>query len=512
MMAKITVTYGKRRTSSRMLDEKRFRRYFLTSLGFPYSSIIPVLLAAITVHANHVPTGPTESAPSFPTISIQHSSPIITNRTPIIEEADFGLSIIAQLQQSHAPEAVRFRSPSQLLCPPLAEQPTLLDNMEYVEPPTKLSQHYSPAHTAQTRRYSTAAIGEEVSPQPRVTSYNLNRQCLAHTDGKAKAMLAATAPLKSTPHLTTPLLPNFTKSSSLAISADHEQSETAHRLKRNRGLNLAQSTSPELQKRTMHRGEKIEIMAKQLAPRRLHPNESDNLCRKVRKLAGSSPNRRPDHRQTGLDNAPRPHADGKNGSKTNQMEVFTYSKTPFETEKDFEDNLSDGLLSDCPTGASTPKSTRTSSRLPNCQENGDELSPFFGSGQDTFRPEQLASSLDQFITSTSKLASVEPTSDGHWVKKHPSPSKKALEDLEAAFAIYTTLKPLRGKDERDELATNPRRPLANANRNEARGPSREKRAVHTGSHNASSKCSYRTRYGLPCQSESRGCQDDDELR
>ncbi|KAM3497214.1 hypothetical protein MY10362_009427 [Beauveria mimosiformis] len=161
----------------------------------------------------------------------------------------------------------------------------------------------------------------------------------------------------------------------------------------------------------------------------------------------------------------------------------TYPRDPFADETSFEENLFDGLLCECPTGSSTPKST-------------------------TLMPQLHRNDIDGSCKGKTAIESI----PGYGrVKKHPSPSKKALEDLEMALAIYTKLKPLEGGDETDELAKDERGALSAADHNKAMRQDR-KFAVPEVAHGMAHRRAYRIRHGLPYRPTQKNTQDIDELR
>ncbi|KAJ2979639.1 hypothetical protein NQ176_g3129 [Zarea fungicola] len=126
----------------------------------------------------------------------------------------------------------------------------------------------------------------------------------------------------------------------------------------------------------------------------------------------------------------------------NHMPDPNHSLDPFAEEADFEKNISAGFLSECPTGSSTPKLMVSKP----CPELSDEAY------NERARSESNSPYSETLLPLSHETRSSTESVNGGRVKKHPSPSKKALEDLEIAFAIYTKLKPLENGDDTDELA------------------------------------------------------------
>ncbi|KGQ06825.1 hypothetical protein BBAD15_g7849 [Beauveria bassiana D1-5] len=188
----------------------------------------------------------------------------------------------------------------------------------------------------------------------------------------------------------------------------------------------------------------------------------------------------------------------------------TFPRDPFADEKSFEENLFDGLLCECPTGSSTPKSTTLTLQLHRNGEGDDDRSHHFAIESESLSAQNPDRKIDIDGSCKGKTA-IESISGYSRVKKHPSPSKKALEDLELAFAIYTKLKPLEGGDETDELAKDERGALSAADHNKAMRQDR-KFAVPEEAHEMAHRRAYRIRHSLPYRPTVKNTQDIDELR
>ncbi|KAM3564721.1 hypothetical protein ARSEF4850_001686 [Beauveria asiatica] len=188
----------------------------------------------------------------------------------------------------------------------------------------------------------------------------------------------------------------------------------------------------------------------------------------------------------------------------------TYPRDPFADETSFEENLFDGLLCECPTGSSTPKSTTLMAQLQRNGDGDDGCSHHFAIESETLHAESPDRKMDMDGSCKGKAA-MEPIPGYGRVKKHPSPSKKALEDLELALAIYTGLKPFEGGDETDELAKDERGALSAADDKEAMRQDRNF-AVPEVAHEMADRRAYRIRHSLPSRPTLKNTQDIDELR
>ncbi|KAI8672585.1 hypothetical protein NCS56_00721800 [Fusarium sp. Ph1] len=227
-------------------------------------------------------------------------------------------------------------------------------------------------------------------------------------------------------------------------------------------------------------------------------NEGDNLNkRKVQRIVGGQVSRKPvadDGKSLrsgkSLDD---PFSEGggwrtptsfesrlKKGADNDQSAIPPLPHNPFESEKEFDDNIKDRILSTTPVGSSTPRirvervSASSSDQSPTLQ------APKLIQKQTSLRPAGTSLSHGQrelVGTHHSKLTRpdsgkrtlVESVNEARkgWekamgtdafgskrVKKHPSPSKEALESLEMAFRKYTDLKVSGASiDDLDELAT-----------------------------------------------------------
>lgn len=152
---------------------------------------------------------------------------------------------------------------------------------------------------------------------------------------------------------------------------------------------------------------------------------------------------------------------------------------PFLSEGRFEQDLEDRILSSLPTGSSTPRIQVQTVSAPSNESLCRRVDIQYTSKRDvsespTPRREKTAAMatgrmpatpLDAEDAGEATSASVEMCGRGAtakrsrmsiWdrklAKKHPSPSKKALENLEAAFRLYSHLQASgTGQDELDEL-------------------------------------------------------------
>ncbi|TFB02049.1 hypothetical protein CCMA1212_005806 [Trichoderma ghanense] len=224
-------------------------------------------------------------------------------------------------------------------------------------------------------------------------------------------------------------------------------------------------------------------------------NEGDNLNRKkVQQMVGGRVTRKPvandgNALRSGrsldddpfAESAPYHHPNSfENGAKMKIMLGPSVSSLliidPFEAEKGFESNLEDRILSSSPVCASTPRihlhrvQTPTGGESVNehCSKVPTQMSLEKMTTDFSAYPSQEAVSLgkapDQEVQlrplpSTDRIAvgflRDAPSLDachGKWSKKHPSPSKRDLEELEIAFRCYSELKRRGIGEEADELA------------------------------------------------------------
>lgn len=257
-------------------------------------------------------------------------------------------------------------------------------------------------------------------------------------------------------------------------------------------------------------------MHEQLTTIELRLNEGTNLNRrKVQKIVGGSIRRKPVHCQsrTGRESL----VDGHEGSKrqidsrpgTPQASDSAYRRDPFEEESSFEENLSDGLLSECPTGSSTPKTMTLTPRLHRIDEDDDDFSTYSKPEHAGLYAHDAGSSPDVFASHT-EVAVMEPRHGDRRVKKHPSPSKKTLEDLEVAFAMYARLKTLESGDEVDELAKDSLGALSFADHNKVIRHGAKPKVVES-AHRTDRRGAYRIRHSLPFRPGLKNNQDIDEL-
>lgn len=192
-------------------------------------------------------------------------------------------------------------------------------------------------------------------------------------------------------------------------------------------------------------------------------NEGHNLSRqKVQKMVGGSIARKP---VAGVCHEPRPdiseeHLQNMESSidsmallevsfESDDGEIPTNYSDPFASEPDFDSHLDDSILSLSPSGASTPRNEVSN------------LGGFVSSEQHS-PTKQIKSSSPQYARLQRRHldSKVIPTYGneqtlvlGKRVKKHPSPSKTALEDLEKAFQGYNKLQSqILADPQLDELA------------------------------------------------------------
>ncbi|KAF5673281.1 hypothetical protein FHETE_3405 [Fusarium heterosporum] len=232
----------------------------------------------------------------------------------------------------------------------------------------------------------------------------------------------------------------------------------------------------------------------------LRLNEGDNLNkRKVQRIIGGRVNRKPlaDDGKS-LRNGKfteDPFSERGGWRKPNTLEtrltmgphdseggITPLLHNPFESEKGFDNNIEDRFLNSTPVGSSTPRIR---------VERASTSSSRYSSTPSDSNPPQKRPSINftghppilgkggLIASSRSKHMFIDPT-QGTWIdsvtqtrqaweraatetdrfgsdrmKKHPSPSKEALERLEVEFRQFTNIQvPTTGKHDLDELATN----------------------------------------------------------
>ncbi|KAL6699872.1 hypothetical protein J3F84DRAFT_404839 [Trichoderma pleuroticola] len=149
---------------------------------------------------------------------------------------------------------------------------------------------------------------------------------------------------------------------------------------------------------------------------------------------------------------------------------------PFEAEKGFENNLEDRILSSSPVCASTPRIHLHRVQTPTLEDSLDEqgsklptqnslekvttdLTIYQSQEAISFRKSPDQSGQMRTLPNTDRITvglirggpSLD-TCSSNWTKKHPSPSKRDLEQLEIAFRCYSELKRRGIGEEADELA------------------------------------------------------------
>ncbi|KAL7923643.1 hypothetical protein ACQKWADRAFT_325796 [Trichoderma austrokoningii] len=149
---------------------------------------------------------------------------------------------------------------------------------------------------------------------------------------------------------------------------------------------------------------------------------------------------------------------------------------PFEAERGFDSNLEEGILSSSPVCASTPRIHLHRVQTPTTD---DSLDGQCSKLQTQTSMEKMATDLTVYQSqevvplrkASSQSGHVRPlpntdrikvglmrdkpsldASTTKWTKKHPSPSKRDLEELERAFHCYSELKRRGIGEEADELA------------------------------------------------------------
>jgi hypothetical protein len=149
---------------------------------------------------------------------------------------------------------------------------------------------------------------------------------------------------------------------------------------------------------------------------------------------------------------------------------------PFEAERGFDSNLEDGILSSSPVCASTPRVQLHRVQTPTMDDSFDgqcsklrtQTSSEKMTTDLTVYQSQEAVSLRKALSQSGHARPLPNTdrvkidlmrnkpfldaSTTKWTKKHPSPSKRDLEELEIAFRCYSELKRRGIGEEADELA------------------------------------------------------------
>lgn len=162
------------------------------------------------------------------------------------------------------------------------------------------------------------------------------------------------------------------------------------------------------------------------------------------------------------------------GRRESKLRSFSSSMNPFEAEEDFENDLENGILRASPAGSSTPRiCTNRDSSSSYGDDYVDDLS---GSSVGQVNLARVVVKVGKNNVGTPKIrqvnlqspANVKDCSPKPWqrskrgrdmqydddfgiAKKHPSPSKRDLEELELAFQRYK-LPGLHAEDATDELA------------------------------------------------------------
>ncbi|KAM0557124.1 hypothetical protein ACHAPJ_005387 [Fusarium lateritium] len=216
-------------------------------------------------------------------------------------------------------------------------------------------------------------------------------------------------------------------------------------------------------------------------------NEGDNLNkRKVQRIVGGRVNRKPlaDDGKSLRNGRPieDPFAEGaclrtpttfesrlNMGAEDGERAIPPLPHNPFESEKEFDNNIEARFLNSTPVGSSTPRirveRTSTSSSEYSLTASAINLAqkqismklsspPLKLDRGELIRKEAWIDSVTQARQAWEKSSGDFDAFGSNRMKKHPSPSKEALEDLEMAFQQYTHLK-VSGADkyDLDELTT-----------------------------------------------------------
>jgi hypothetical protein len=208
-------------------------------------------------------------------------------------------------------------------------------------------------------------------------------------------------------------------------------------------------------------------------------NEGTNLNRsKVQQIVGHKVFRKPIPSKKGsllcstFDDAAN-EASSSAPSGVSEMEGCLSSVSPFDTEEDFESNLDKGILNGSPAGSSTPRirvhRTSGSTFGDGCAEdltgssigqvNLARVVKFNTKGVGSPRLRQVKVQTPTNAKESALYPRQRPKREGSVqyadfgiVKKHPSPSKRDLEELEIAFQQYAFHKGPQVYDDADELA------------------------------------------------------------
>lgn len=432
-------------------------------------------------------------------------------------------STIGHYQQRTTPRLASTASPSRLLSSTPNKPIVLLEDEEADKCSGDLSQIPLTAHSGEffgSSACCSAAISSDATESDKGTPAAMRTLSPVDLDGKISAMLAATASLNSMSLSTTPQL---SRSISRTLSnIGRQPGEALQVLRKAKARKIVKGATPEFAKRNLSPGKtaveysKAEstLIPDQLTTIELRLNEGNNLNRgKVQKIVGGSKRRKPVNCQSQLvlpsivDDYR--ESNGQIDSRPGTSDyACTYPRDLFGEETSFEENLSDGMLSECPTGSSTPRTIASTVRLHRIDENDDDLPVYSKSELEPAHAENLGSNLHTMAPYVGANA-IESTHVHGRVKKHPSPSKKALEDLEVAFAIYARLKPL-DADDTDELAKDGLAALLVSDHNKAIRREATSSMVKPRDH-VSRSGAYRIRRSLLFRASLTENQDFDEL-
>ncbi|KAJ6787796.1 hypothetical protein PWT90_01473 [Aphanocladium album] len=384
--------------------------------------------------------------------------------------------------------------------------------------PTELPQERPFAHSVlvdyRSKDCSADNCEETSSPEDSKSDVLIHRSPVEYDD-KIASMLAATAALKSQTSITT--LPTSIYRT-VHKTATKQQIRAIDPVCNAATRKIWKNKSPELAKRSLCQDDELVSAREQLTTIELRVNEGNNLNRrKVQKIVGSSIKRKPvysqiqDKRRVLLDISHNSQEAASGPQTIDQPYSSLELQHPFDEETDFDGNLSDGLLSERPSGASTPRTSMSKVQMHDV-DDGDH-----GKLTCSVLEHEVYSQVfkeNKLKNSNSINEEIAPKSaqEGRRVKKHPSPSKKALEDLEAAFAIYARLKPLQGGDETGELATDNREILSSTDRNRLLRHSHAKRGSAKTKHRTARNNAYRARHSLPYRPTQAGSHEIDEFR
>jgi hypothetical protein len=300
-------------------------------------------------------------------------------------------------------------------------------------------------------------------------------------DEKVSAMLAATASLKPAPTTPSSIFGSsmFIKVSSALDRIYSKHPHSSGRISRTRFQKHVQD-SPSSILQQQFPNEEQQSDNSPLTTIEIRLNEGNNLNRKkVQRIVGGSVSRKPvpGHGQgirTRLDDSTEQLQSGIDSSQNldtpptsdDDLSAFCF-QNPFTSEHDLEDDLTDGFLNTPPAAASTPKSkiSRDSIIVEDIQKTSVKGTLLFiykdiDRDRDAIDSKYTERSTiaddvfsEKYSEAVSKSLRHSPTlQDAKRVKKHPSPSKHALEDLEAALTSYTRLRGHGNFDKVDELA------------------------------------------------------------